>query len=280
LELTGATGKKVRCLLRRPADVREPLPAVLLAAGYETGRRAAKIPEIPFPIIMISCDYPYHGPAKLSKFDLLKRIFQIRTAVLDTPGSLLVATQYLTQRPEVDRERILAVGASIGALAITAVASGEPRVRAVALLYGGGDIGTLIATNYSPGPWPVSRAIAEAAAILLAPIEPTKYVGLIAPRPLLMVNGPHDLYIPRSSIEALYRAARDPKEIQWVPLGHLEAFYEEDALKRMAELTIQWFARLGIIQADAPVSSRRDPEAAQETVFGPPRWEALNPSRT
>ena len=102
------------------------------------------------------------------------------------------------------RRRFLVGGATYGgALWLTLQL---PRPRAAALALGGGGFGG-----------PAS--------------DPAHHVHRIAPRPILFVNATRDETIPRSSTEALYAAAADPKEIQWFDSGHLNL--PGDALKAM-----------------------------------------------
>jgi hypothetical protein len=50
---------------------------------------------------------------------------------------------------------------------------------------------------------------------------PANYIGRMAPRPLLMLNGTLDDDYPRDkSVEPLYRLAKQPKTILWAVTGH------------------------------------------------------------
>lgn len=70
--------------------------------------------------------------------------------------------------------------------------------------------------------WLVTRPFAEFA--------PERHVGRIAPRPIVMINGIDDPQMPRSAVEALYAAAREPKTLIWLRTGHLMP--EDSALVR------------------------------------------------
>jgi fermentation-respiration switch protein FrsA (DUF1100 family) len=54
-----------------------------------------------------------------------------------------------------------------------------------------------------------------------AEFAPERYIAQIAPRPIVMVNGIDDPQMPRSAVEALYAAAREPKALIWLRTGHL-----------------------------------------------------------
>jgi alpha-beta hydrolase superfamily lysophospholipase len=54
--------------------------------------------------------------------------------------------------------------------------------------------------------------------------DPIHWIGQLSPRPVLLVHGGQDAYIPRIEIERLYAAAGNPKELWIVPeAGHRRA---------------------------------------------------------
>lgn len=141
----------------------------------------------------------------------------IRQTVID----LRRAIDYLEGRPECDEEGVGYIGTSLGAILGAALAGTDERVRAAALLVGGGDWRELIlgTDDFLSG---LERHPAQFAAALerLAPFDPVRWVKRISPRPVLIVNGRKDGAIARRSALALQRAAREPKEIFWFPGGH------------------------------------------------------------
>jgi fermentation-respiration switch protein FrsA (DUF1100 family) len=54
-----------------------------------------------------------------------------------------------------------------------------------------------------------------------AEFEPARFVGAIAPRPVVMINGVDDPQIPAAAVRALHDALREPKEQIWLRTGHL-----------------------------------------------------------
>ncbi len=93
------------------------------------------------------------------------------------------------------------VGYSRGAEVGTTVVAVEQRLLAAALLFGG---------HFDRGE---TRHLPAAC--------PANYIGRIAPRPLLMVNGTlDDDYSRERSVEPIYRLARQPKTILWAETGH------------------------------------------------------------
>ena len=45
----------------------------------------------------------------------------------------------------------------------------------------------------------------------------------ISPRPFVMVSAEGDERLPRAAVEDLYRSAREPKEMIWMPGRHIQA---------------------------------------------------------
>jgi|GEM_PF-5207610 len=73
-------------------------------------------------------------------------------------------------------------------------------------------------------PNPVLRAPVTALGwVLAANQEPAKWVPKIAPRPFLMINAEDDESISGAAVETLYAAAREPKELLWMPGAHVQA---------------------------------------------------------
>lgn len=261
LRLVSTSGLTARCAVRRPGDRRpgsggeagsavdgapgRRYPGYLIAAGYETGRRAVTFPRVS-GFLLIACDYPFDIPAEVSGRAFWRALPALRRAVLDSPATLLLALDYLASRPDVDPDAIAVVGASVGVPFATVAAALDRRARAAALLYGGGDLKLLFAHNFDLGSAAANWLAREAIAYLAWPVEPARYAGAISPRPTLAVNAPADPFIPRASALALHRALRQPKEIRWLPLDHFAAFHETDLLAQLTELTADWFRRQGV----------------------------------
>lgn len=216
-------------------------PAVILVGGFRTGRAAAQVPDETADLILASVEYPYDGPRRgLSGWEWARRVPELRSAALETPSALLLAAQYLYAREDVDPDRVTIMGVSLGVPFAAAAAATDRRLAGAALLHGGGDIGTLFSHAYGesmvPGLAPVFGTLIAWAT---APLEPTKYVGEIAPRPVLMINASGDAMIPRESVAALYDAAREPKRMIWLETSHVGT-NEREVIDMLMELTIEW----------------------------------------
>lgn len=252
VRLASTSGLTAVCEVRTPAveaggaaGGQARFPAYVLAAGIETGRRAVTFPDVR-DAVLLACDYPLRIPASLTPSAFWRGLPQLRRALVDTPATLLLAVDYLARRPDVDAGRITIVGASFGVPAATVAAALDTRIRAAALLYGGGDLPLLFAHNADLGSDLAERLAEGAVWVLAHPVEPTRYAGAIAPRPTLAVNAPDDPYIPRASAEALHAALRAPRDVRWIPLDHFAAFHERDLLDELTRLTSDWLRSRGI----------------------------------
>lgn len=216
-------------------------PAVILVGGFRTGRAAAQVPDETADLVLASVEYPYDGPRRgLSGWEWARRGPELRSAALETPSALLLAAQYLYAREDVDPDRVTIVGASLGVPFAAAAAATDRRLAGAALLHGGGDTGTLFSHAFGesmpPGLAPVLGTLVAWAT---APLEPTKYVGHIAPRPVLMINASGDVMIPRESVAALYDATREPKRMIWLETSHVGT-NEREVIDMLMGHTIEW----------------------------------------
>jgi len=209
--ITGRTG----------ADA-QPATTLLVLAGVRTNRHSIEFVEDVNPLVLLFIDYPYEGKrSRLSAGEFLTALPRIRRAILDTPAAVTLAVDFLMTRTEVDKSRIVLVGGSFGALIGPAATACEPRIAGAAFLFGAGDLKTLMAANIPAPRWAASAG-AGLGSLLTSPVEPTKYIGHIAPRPVFVLSGTFDERIPESCSRALHNAAGEPKTIRWIEADHLQ----------------------------------------------------------
>jgi dienelactone hydrolase len=111
------------------------------------------------------------------------------------------AFDFLVQERGADPKRIALMGFSRGAQMALLLGGADPRFVAVAALYGGHF--DAFETGHLPAACPAN------------------YIGRIAPRPLLMVNGTQDTdFFREVSVLPLQKLARNPRELIWVETGH------------------------------------------------------------
>jgi fermentation-respiration switch protein FrsA (DUF1100 family) len=231
LTLRGSTGLTVHARVRAPRG-RPPYAGVALLGGVKRGSRIVSVAGLDVfarSAVLVAPDYPLK-PSRLSWKNLtaLTEPLRLRPAALDTIAATLLLLDYLESRPDVARDRLLLIGGSLGAVAVTVAGGVDPRPAAVVALYGGGELGSLVAHTLEHPDQGVPYAhwqavlLGHGLAWLLAPLEPTRYAARIAPRPFIMINGAGDTLVPRANVVALYEAAAAPKELVWVPGEHVQ----------------------------------------------------------
>jgi fermentation-respiration switch protein FrsA (DUF1100 family) len=127
----------------------------------------------------------------------------------------VAAIRYVRSRADLDPGRLLVFGQSLGGTqAIAAVGSGEREgVRAVAI--------EATFLSYSSI---ASEKVTGAGLLMNDQYSAERYIGALAPLPLLLIHGTADEVIPASHSERLYALAREPKALVTVPGGgHIES---------------------------------------------------------
>lgn len=210
-------GDRVPGQVVRPASA-GPHPVVVLAHGLTSSRNGDAMDAVGARWVregaaVAAIDFPLHGertnpkmserlletsPAALAN-DFREQASELlwsefaRQAVLDL-RRLVDALEHLD---EIDAKRLVFVGFSLGGILGAIFCGVDPRPRGAALaIAGAGPDGS--------------------------PLDPTAFVGAIAPRPLLFVNATRDDTISRIHTERLFEAASQPKRIEWFEAGHTD----------------------------------------------------------
>ncbi len=242
--------------MRVPKAGEPRAPAAVIVGGIQRGRRiatAAGLDGIARQAVIVSPDYPLEQRRHTFEgLSLLATLPYIRPAAFDSVAQALLLLDYLETRPDVDRQRLFLVGGSMGAPIVTIAGGVDPRPAAVVVLYGGGQLASLIAHTLEhpgqPRPYPHWAAVLTGQGLtwLFAPLAPERYAPAIAPRRFLMINGAGDSLVPRANVLALYDAARQPKELIWIEGEHIQP--EETALIAQVSSTISaWLEKQGLL---------------------------------
>jgi len=143
-------------------------------------------------------------------------------------------------------ERIGLLGFSMGGIAAMLTAPICPNVRAVVSDSGPARMRTTLTV------WTWERGVPRWLGAVLAWLtlaatslrvganqfryEPVRWVGRIAPRPILFIHGGRDPYIPPADFDALVAAANEPKQVWRVPeAGHrtVDQVYPDEYRRRV-----------------------------------------------
>lgn len=228
-----------------PDGLRRPLFLVL--GGHERGKGAAALIGDARGAVFASLEYPFDGDHRAKGLAILAQVPAIRRALFDTPPAVQLALDYLLSRRDIDPARVELVGASFGTPFATIAAARDTRVTRLWLAHGGGDVRSLIDRGLEKeiaNRW--LRAPVTSLAHVLANgrhFTPERWIADVAPRPIVMMNATDDEKIPKRSVEILYAAAREPKELIWLPGAHMQGSRPDvirsliDAVLLRADLT-------------------------------------------
>jgi dienelactone hydrolase len=221
LSFRGAGGERVPALLIRPTGVERP-PCVLFLHGLGGSKRDAEFAAValaPQGIAVLAIDAARHGDRAQGKLELTPDLAAIDGPMVRTVIDNRRALDYLATRDDVNGDRVVLVGVSMGAILGAIVAGVDERIDAAALLVGGGGWEQMSATSTHP----LLQRLREAGGPgAMAHVDPVNFAGHISPRPVLLVNGTQDAIIPREAAEALQAAAGEPRQIIWYEGGHVE----------------------------------------------------------
>lgn len=223
VEITGLRGERIPLRLMVPANAEPPYRCVvfLYGIGQQMGFFHQIVEYFAQRGIMLVVPEQYNR-------GLRRQVRGVRDALkLRARSSRIVpetrrVVDYLLQRGDVDPERLDLVGASYGGIMGCAAMRHEPRFRsAVIALAGGGLPGMTRNLAEMQELGPLSAPLAGVGAWLVAPFEPLRHVGEIAPRPMLFQNLEGDELIPCESADRLHAAAGEPKTRQWMEASHI-----------------------------------------------------------
>jgi len=226
--LKSTSGLEVELALKVPLDAPPPggRPLCLILGGMETGRKALRFVPDTRGCLVAAMSYPYRGPLRPKGLAVVGAAADIRAAVRDTPPAVQLALDWLSTLPDVDLTRVELVGVSLGAPFACIAGALDPRFTRVFALHGGGDVPAMLDAGlkrkigFTPARWIVVRCAWIAAGG--DAMAPERWIGRIAPRPVVVGGAEDDERVPRACTELLHAAAGEPRELFWTSGGHID----------------------------------------------------------
>ncbi len=247
VELGSDKDRSVMCRVSVPetsTGKRGSWPAVILVAGMETGRKAIDILPPQKNMMVMALDYPQTVKLDFSNnMTAASSVWAAREAAMHMVSSALLAGDFVAQQPMVDKDRVVLAGIGEGAFICAAAAAADDQntFSHVVMVQAGANIGHLIQMNAKRLKLPVTPAMAgRIGEWLFKPIEPTRYIDHLAPRPLTMLNGKSDAWMPSDAAQNLFDRAREPKKLIWLKGEHATP----DDKKLIADLANRILAEL------------------------------------
>ena len=242
--IASADGDTFHALWRPAPQGTEQPWTVVMMGGLGTGQRAAAILPAHVPTHVLAVDWPWHGPRRLSTFDAVRRLRAIREAVLRSPGVFALGVEAAAAQPEVSRERIVVLGASLGAPIIVAALRLTDVPAALVLVDGFADLGHVLehALRREVRPPALASPLAAYAARLLHPVEPAHHMSHAASLPALVLNARDDERIPIVAIDRLW-AALPHAERRWRDGTHVRA-HRSELIATLSDDVSAWLAGL------------------------------------
>ncbi len=211
------SGKPIEMVLRRPAEVATPRPAIILFGGFGSAAQVLDAVDAAPDYIRASFAYPWTPPARIRPWTIPALLKDFEAAVADTFAGINLLVASLRARADVDATRIHIVGVSAGAPFAT-IAGVRERVPAVVIVQGYGDLGAVIGRQFELSwvpkfgrwsAWP-ARALGRYLVWQLdlpAPEDAAR--RFTAEQRVLLVTARQDQRIPAQAAELLWSAIQD-----------------------------------------------------------------------
>jgi dienelactone hydrolase len=160
-----------------------------------------------------------------SEAEFHRLLAQMVERFIDTVTDVRRLVDWAQTRPEIDAERIALVGFSMSAIVASIVLANEPRIAAGVLMVGGADLHEILAACngrirrtrqrlLERFDWSIEDFKEELRAPL-APVNPVRFAGRVAPERLLVIEAAADSCIPKSSRERFWQALGRPERISY-----------------------------------------------------------------
>lgn len=213
-EITSRYEERVSGLLMQSVEAEGPRPLVLVGHPGTLDKSSDYVlwpaeQWVQRGAICATIDQAGHGerarrPVSMEDFQRwpMRRLDQSLQTVVDWMRTL----DYLSERAEVDADRVGFVGFSMGGMRGAPFVGLDSRVQAASFCISGAS--TLIGGS-------------SASSVLASQLtDPGVYAPLMAGRAIQVVAGERDDLITPEATQAFYDKLTDPKEIVWLPCGH------------------------------------------------------------
>lgn len=212
LSFVNTDGESVPVLLCTPTGRKGPFPVVIAAHGFGS-HKGAMVPMVAGTLAKrgfatLALDLPQHGQrpgdARDVLFNLaepLKSFELFQRAVRDVRQCIDLAMT----RKELDKDRIVLLGYSMGGIVCSIAGPCDKRVSAMVLISAG-------ARDFPEDATELPRVAACRAELAMPHF---------APRPVLMCNGSTDPLVTPTMAKRLYEACGQRKRQYWYQSGHL-----------------------------------------------------------
>ena len=205
----------VRARVKIPLEEMRKFPVALLVVGIETGKDVVNMIEGYDSVIVVGVDYPFEGVFDFAGWNAVKTSYAFREMAFRTIPQLLLCLDWISMQPQVDTTNITMVAVSFGVFTAVPAAAIDRRVDKLVVVQAGGDIAKVLDANAERLGFPVPSWLAGwIGQIIFSPFEPNRYIGLLSPRPVLIISGNADSFFPPESVQSLFDQAADPKE--WI----------------------------------------------------------------
>jgi len=256
LEMRAAEGSglpPLRALIERPCRDIGPVPALVLLGGLRTGAKALDRVDFPGQAVIAALDFPYDR-AEWKAAGALERAKLASGMMAVTAEQAAALLAWLKTAPGVDRERVVFVGVSLGAILGPAVLArlqdAGGGVAAGALAYGGADLALLLDALFAKwiGPGALRRGAARWAAFIFERYAPERHLPRFA-GPLLLIEADAEDLLPRGSLAALRAAAPANTEVRVQDGVHIGASEREIVQQTIGSIR-DWLSGLGLLRPE------------------------------
>ncbi|HYG89480.1 MAG TPA: hypothetical protein VD978_24865 [Azospirillum sp.] len=252
LLLRGPDGDLIDAAVSLPKAEAGPVPVVIVIGGFgsapETLRRVATYGSN----AIVAYGWPDRELLQDDTESSLRRILAAHHAIHRVPVQIAALTRWAAAQPWADRQRLVLVGVSLGAVVLPAAeqllaTSGLARGPTV-LAYGGVGLSAMAERNLRRVPEPWRRPAAAIIGFALRRVEPGDYLSAIH-GPLLIIRPTTDAYVPQSSIDEMIRRAPDSKTVVTLDGGHIHPKSPE-TLAALLRASRAWLQSLDAVNAD------------------------------